>query len=95
MRRWKHRVTRLAAITIVAGAAASPVAVADPQVFSERAGDVASPSECSSWAAALSRQIAFYGILGGQADSYIAQRADNPCHRPLTLRSLFHAGDPG
>jgi hypothetical protein len=35
------------------------------------------------------------GIVGVQADSYLAQRADNPCHARITPRSLFHAGDPG
>ena len=42
----------------------------------------------------MSLQLAYAGIFGEQADSYIAQRADYPCHRPITLRSLFHAGDP-
>ncbi len=37
-------------------------------------------------------QLAYVGIFGEQADSYIAQREDYPCHRPITLRSLFHAG---
>ena len=90
-----HRITRLAAVTLVAGAAAAPAAAAYGSVFSERAGDVATPSECVAWAAAMSRDLAYFGITGAQADSYIAQRADNPCHRPITARSLFHAGDPG
>jgi hypothetical protein len=95
MRRRIHRITRLAAVTLLASAAAAPVATAGGSVSSERAGEVATPSECAAWAAAMSRHLAYYGITGARADSYIAQRADNPCHRPITARSLFHAGDPG
>ena len=65
-----RRITRLAAIVAFAGAAAAPVAA--------QVGTVP-PSSCSSWAASLSRQIAFFGIAGGQADSYVSPR---------------HAGDP-
>ncbi len=50
--------------------------------------------ECAAWARSMSLQLAYAGIFGEQADSYIAQRQDYPCHRPITARSLFHAGDP-
>ena len=103
MRRWKIRMTKFAAVALVAGAAAAPSATAG-QTWGERAGDVAPPSvevtgdalppECAAWARSMSLQLAYAGIFGEQADSYIAQRADYPCHRPITLRSLFHAGDP-
>jgi hypothetical protein len=103
MRRWRIRITKLAAVVLVAGAATAPSATAG-QTFSERAGDVAPPSaavtgdapppECAAWAGSMRLQLAHAGILGERADSYIAQREDYPCHRPITLRSLFHAGDP-
>jgi hypothetical protein len=93
MRRWKIRITKLAAVALVAGAATAPSATAG-QTWGERAGDVAPPPECAAWARSMSLQLAYAGIFGEQADSYIAQREDYPCHRPITLRSLFHAGDP-
>lgn len=102
MRRWKIRITKLAAVVLVAGAATTPSATAG-QTYSERAGEAppsvevvgdALPPECAAWARSMRLQLAYAGILGEQADSYIAQRADYPCHRPITLRSLFHAGDP-
>jgi hypothetical protein len=94
MRTRTHRITTLAAAVALAGAVAVPVAGADA-VTSERASDVAPQSECDAWAARMTRELAFYGITGRQAASYIAQRADNPCHSRITVRSLFHAGDPG
>ncbi len=39
--------------------------------------------------------LAYVGIPGAQADSYLVQRSDNPCRARITPRSLFHAGDPG
>jgi hypothetical protein len=93
MRTMVNRITRLTAAIAVAGAVAVPAAGADV-VTSERAGDVATQSECEAFAASMTRELAFYGITGRQAASYIAQRADNPCHSPITPRSLFHAGDP-
>jgi hypothetical protein len=103
MRRWRIRITKFAAVVLVAGAATAPSATAG-ETFSERAGDVAPPSvevagdalppECAAWVRSMSPQLAYAGIVGKQADSYIAQRRDYPCHRPITLRSLFHAGDP-
>ena len=80
---------------LMAGAATAPVAAAGGDVFSERAGDHAQQDACVAFADALGRELAYYGIVGAQADSYIAQRADNPCHARITPRSLFHAGDPG
>jgi hypothetical protein len=106
MRRWKTRITRLAAVTVLAAAAAAtPSATAGAKVFSERAGDAQPaqvevtggtlPPECAAWAQWTSMELAHVGIVGVQADSYLAQRADNPCHARITPRSLFHAGDPG
>jgi hypothetical protein len=105
MRRWKTRITSLAAVTVLAAAAATPSATAGAKVFSERAGDVqpaqvevpgdALPPECAAWARWASMDLTYVGIVGVQADSYLAQRADNPCHARITPRSLFHAGDPG
>jgi hypothetical protein len=42
----------------------------------------------------MARAMAQYGITGSSAAEYLASRLDNPCHRTLTTRSLFHAGDP-
>jgi hypothetical protein len=105
MRRSKRRIAKLAAVVLAVGVGAAPAATADAKVWSERAGDKpastvevtgdALPPECAAWAKWMSYQLAIYGIVGSQADSYIAQRADYPCHRPITARSLFHAGDPG
>jgi hypothetical protein len=89
MRRTKLRIIRLATIALLAGAAGAPTAMAADDV----SGD-ALPPECAVWARSMSLQLAYVGIFGEQADSYIAQREDHPCHRPITLRSLFHAGDP-
>jgi hypothetical protein len=104
MRRRKLHIMRFAALVLAAGAASAPAATADVRVFSERTSDHrpasievtgdALPPECAAWARAMSLQLSTYGIFGAQADSYIAQRADYPCHRPITARSLFHAGDP-
>ena len=88
MRRRKLRIIRLATIALLAGAATAPTAMA---------GDVSGdelPTDCAAWARSMSLQLAYAGIFGDQADAYIAQRQDNPCHRPITARSLFHAGDP-
>lgn len=52
------------------------------------------PTQCQAWSSAMHSTLALYGIEGQRADDYLAQRADNPCHAPITLRSLFHAGDP-
>jgi hypothetical protein len=105
MRRWKTRITGLVAVTVLAAAAATPSATAGAKAFSERAGDVqpaqvevtgdALPPACAAWAAWASLELAHVGIYGAQADSYLAQREDNPCHARITQRSLFHAGDPG
>jgi hypothetical protein len=105
MRSRKTPITRLVALGLIAGAAAAPVASAHTASWSERAADVApaevSPSggapapECAAWQRAMSLELAQYGIVGAQADSYLASRLDDPCHQPITLRSLFHAGDPG
>ena len=89
MRRRKLRIIRLATIALLAGAGAAPTAMADVEVTGDEL-----PAECVAWARSMSLQLAYAGIFGEQADSYIAQRADYPCHRPITLRSLFHAGDP-
>jgi hypothetical protein len=90
MRRRKLRIIRLATIALLAGAAAAPTAMADVEVTGEEL-----PAECAAWTRSMSLQLAYAGIFGEQADSYIAQREDYPCHRPITVRSLFHAGDPG
>jgi hypothetical protein len=104
MRRSKRRIAKLAAIVLTVGAGAATPAAADTQVWSERAGDrpaetggltIDLQTQCGLWEAAMARSLALYGITGSQAASYLAQRADNPCHGPITLRSLFHAGDPG
>ena len=104
MRRSKRRIAKLAAIVLVVGAGTAPVATADAKVWSERAGDqtqatvevtVDTQTQCGLWQEAMGRVLALYGITGAQASSYLAQRLDNPCHAPITERSLFHAGDPG
>jgi hypothetical protein len=84
MRSRTTRIIRLVALGLIAGATVAPAA---PATTPEH--------ECAAWAQRLKVELAQYGIVGAQADSYIAGRADDPCHRPLTLRSLFHAGDPG
>jgi hypothetical protein len=89
MRRRKLRIIRLATIALLAGAAGAPTAMADVDVTGDEL-----PVECAAWARSMSLQLAYAGIFGEQADSYLAQREDNPCHRPITARSLFHAGDP-
>ena len=94
MRRWKTRITRLAAVTVLAAAAAAPTATAGAKVFSERAGDVPPAQVCAAWARFATLELAQVGIVGEQADSYLAQREDNPCHARITPRSLFHAGNP-
>jgi hypothetical protein len=93
--RTRNRLAGLTVVALLAGAAAAPVATAEGGVYSERAGDVPTQDVCAAFADALTRELAFYGIVGRQAESYIAQRADNPCHARITPRSLFHAGDPG
>lgn len=93
MRRNKRRMARLAAVVLAIGAATTPVAAA--RTWSERAGDIDPQTECALWSKAMADQLALYGITGAQASSYLAQRLDNPCHAPITQRSLFHAGDPG
>ena len=102
MRRSKRRIAKLAAVVLVAGAGAATPAAADGKVWSERAGDqpaeqvlLDTQTQCGLWEEAMARSLALYGITGAQAVSYLAQRADNPCHAPITPRSLFHAGDPG
>jgi hypothetical protein len=102
MRRNKHRIAKLAVLVLVAGAGAATPAAADAKVWSERAGDrpaetveVDTQTQCGLWEAAMGRALALYGITGSQASSYLAQRLDNPCHAPITPRSMFHAGDPG
>ena len=89
MRRRKLRIIRLATIALLAGAAAAPTAMAGDDVSGDEL-----PVECAAWARSMSLQLAYAGIFGEQADAYIAQRQDYPCHRPITARSLFHAGDP-
>jgi hypothetical protein len=79
---------RLAAVALAAGVAGVPVASAGAKT------DVPSPT-CGEWTTTMKASLALYGIEGRQADSYLAQRADNPCHAQITVRSLFHAGDPG
>ena len=91
--RLRNRIAGLTVTVLIAGAVTAPVAAAGG-VHSERAGDHAAQDACGAFADALGRELAYYGIVGAQADSYIAQRADNPCHAPITARSLFHAGDP-
>ena len=100
MRRYKRRLIGLAAAVATLGAVGAPAAGAMP--YSERAGDRPAPSvevtgdalpQCTDWTRVVSHQLALYGISGGQASSYLASRADNPCATPLTLRSMFHAGD--
>jgi hypothetical protein len=106
MRRNKRRIAKLAAIVLAVGAGTAPAATADAKVWSERAGDrsgatvevkgdMDTQTTCALWEQAMGRVLALYGITGSQAVSYLAQRADNPCHAPITGRSLFHAGDPG
>jgi hypothetical protein len=103
MRTTSTRIIGLAAAVAAAVAVTAPAAGAMP--YSERAGDRPAPTvevtgdaltpECAAWARQMSYGLALYGIYGSQADSYLASRADNPCATPLTLRSMFHAGDPG
>jgi len=88
MRRTKRHMIRLAAVALAAGVAGVPVASAGAKT------DLAAPT-CGEWTTTMKASLALYGIEGSQADSYLAQRADNPCHSQITLRSLFHAGDPG
>jgi hypothetical protein len=104
MRRSRHRIAKFVAVVLAAGAGAATPAVANAKYWSERAGDrPAEPAEvqmdtqtqCALWEEAMARSLALYGITGSQAVSYLAQRADNPCHVQITPRSLFHAGDPG
>lgn len=95
MRRRIHRIGRLAAIVLVAGATTAPAAFADGEVFSERAGEPGIAAECAAWSSAMARGLTLYGITGAPAAEYLASRLDNPCGRELTPRSLFHAGDPG
>jgi hypothetical protein len=85
MRRTKQRVI---ALVLVLGAASVPVATTEART------DPPSTT-CGEWATAMKAYLAPYGIEGRQADSYLAQRADNPCHARITPRSAFHAGDPG
>jgi hypothetical protein len=93
MRRRNRRIAKLAAVVVLAAATTTPVATAN--VYSERAGDVDGQQACRDWERAVSLALAYNGIFGEQADSYLASRADNPCGVPrLTPRSLFHAGDP-
>jgi hypothetical protein len=92
MHRWRNRIVKLMALALVAGAASAPSATA--KSWSERAGEPATPTECAAWSAAMARGMALYGLTGAQAAEYLASRLDNPCHRTLTTRSLFHAGDP-
>jgi hypothetical protein len=94
MRRRIRRTMQLIAVAVLAGFASVPVAKADPH-FNERAGDVDIPQNCRDWNRAINLSLAYYGIFGAQAESYIASRLDNPCGgRPYGPRSLFHAGDP-
>ncbi len=100
MRRNKRRIAKLVAVVLVAGAGAASPAAADAKVWSERAGDrpietMDVQTQCGLWEQAMARSLGLYGITGTQAASYLAQRADNPCHTRITPRSLFHAGDPG
>ena len=92
MRSISTRIAGLAAAAAVVVGIAAPAAGAMP--INDRVSDhpVPEPS-CAAWAQAMSSSLALYGITGAQADSYLASRADNPCGTPLTLRSLFHAGD--
>jgi hypothetical protein len=90
MRTWKRHIASLATAGAVAGAVLAPAAVAK---FDAPSPD-SRPPACASWARWMSYQLAHFGIFGAQADSYIAQRLDNPCHDPITPRSSFHAGDP-
>jgi hypothetical protein len=93
MRRRIRRIAKLAAVAVLAAATTTPVAAA--QVTSERAGDVDGQQVCRNWERAVRLSLAYGGISGEQADSYLASRADDPCGvAPLTPRSLFHAGDP-
>jgi hypothetical protein len=92
MRRRIHRITRLVAAIVLAGAASAPVAAArydaPPVVHAPQ-------SACEAWTRTMTTQLELYGITGAPARSYLASRADSPCHHPqLTLRSLLHAGDP-
>ena len=88
MRGTLHRITTLAAVTLTAARPAAATAGADPHAIDR-------PAECAAWESAMSRTLQLYGITGARADSYMAQRLDNPCHARITPRSSFHAGDPG
>jgi hypothetical protein len=92
VRRPHHHIIRLAATGLAACAVLAPAATAKVDV---PAGGDARPAECAAWAQSMSAELALYGIVGAQAESYMAQRLDNPCHSRITPRSLFHAGDPG
>jgi hypothetical protein len=87
MRRRIHRILRFLAVVLVAGASAAPAATAG----GERAGD---PGACAAWTSVMRGALMLYGIDAPQAAEYLPARLDSPCHRPVTPRSLFHAGDP-
>jgi hypothetical protein len=87
MRGTLHRITTLAAVTLAAAGMAAGTAAADPHATDRQAA-------CEAWADAMRSHLANYGITGKRADSYMAQRLDNPCHARITERSSFHAGDP-
>jgi hypothetical protein len=93
---WAPR-KRFGRIMVIAASAASaagaPVAAADVPILSERVGEHATVTRDP--VDLLRAGLAQYAITGVRADSYLAQRADNPHHAPITARSLFHAGDPG
>jgi hypothetical protein len=100
MRRNKRRIAKLVAIVLTIGAGTASPASADAKVWSERAGDhlvetMDLQTQCGLWEEAMARSLALYGITGAPAAEYLHARLDNPCHRDLTPRSLFHAGDPG
>ena len=93
MRRRIRRIAKLAAVVVLAGLATTPVATA--RVYSERTTDVDREQLCRDWKRAVSLSLAYHGIFGAQADSYLRSRLDDPCGSPpLGPRSLFHAGDP-
>jgi hypothetical protein len=93
MRAPTKRLGRIMVIAAAASAAGAPVATADVPILSERVGEHATVTRDP--VGLLRAGLAQYGITGVRADSYLAQRADNPHHAPITPRSLFHAGDPG
>jgi hypothetical protein len=95
MRRRIRRNLKLAAVALLAGLATAPIATARTQFSSERTSDVNAEQICRDWKRAVSLSLAYHGIFGAQADSYLRSRLDNPCgFPPLGPRSLFHAGDP-